>query len=229
MGRPSSFQDLTLSTADSAAKASGRFLLVEVTARWSRRCAEMDRTAWVDPELVLWISEKAVAVQIEVDSAAAGPFKVNGLPTVIVQRNGNEIDRIMGTRAPDALLAWLKGIEVGRTELDRLRAAPRTDLVTRLSLAESLVQRGLDDEATEELAWLWEHSLEVDASWIGVRNTFLVVVLFPLIQRSQKARERFRTFLAAAQAQRYEARAARDVATLSKLLAGKSRGGQRGR
>ncbi len=72
--------------------------------------------------------------------------------------------------------------------------SPETELRQRLELASSKVDQGQDDEALEELAWLWEHSLEVSEAWVGVRSSYLMQAVRPLIERSEAARERFARF-----------------------------------
>ena len=76
---------------------------------------------------------------------------------------------------------WFSILESGRTELETLRATACHDVSGRLQLARSLVEKGLDDEALEIFAWLWEHSLEILPSWAGVRSSFLLGALEPLL------------------------------------------------
>lgn len=119
-------------------------------------------------------------------------------PTLIAFSGERELDRISGARPAAALLQWLADLRSGHTELDRLRAAPSDDLSTRLSLARTLVDKGLDEEALETFAWPWELCLEIDPAWVGVRGSFLIAALEPLLERSEKARQRFAQFRDAA-------------------------------
>src|SRR5262249_38306317 len=136
-----------------------------------------------------WIADNAVAIQV--DGAAVERFSAKMVPTVIVMRDGIELDRVSGGRGPRELLAWLTGLVEGKTELQRLRETPREDLHNRLRLAETLVLTEHDEEALEEFVWLWEHSLETDSAWYGVRGSFLIAALEPLVARSTAARSRF--------------------------------------
>lgn len=216
MSRPPVFQDLTFDAAAAAVVAGGRLLLVDVTADWCQPCKQMDQTTWLSPDVVKWLSEKTLPIQLAAESDDAKQFKVQSVPTIIALRDGKELDRVTGSRNPTALLEWLNGLETGKTELDRLRSTPRTNLQARLSLARILVQRGLDDEATGEFAWLWEHSLEVNPSWVGVRSSFLIAALVPLVKRSAHARERFAALRETAEADL--ASSYRDWVTLSGVL-----------
>ncbi len=218
MARPPIFLDQTFEAAAAVAQAGGRLLLVDVTAEWCQPCKHMDQTTWVAPEVAQWFSANAVAVQIDAETEAAKRLKVQALPTVVVLRNGKELDRVTGARPAAALLAWLDGVREGKTELDRLRATPRSDLSARLSLARTLVLSGLDSEATEEFLWLWEHSLEVDKAWVGVRHSFLIAALTPLVRRSDEARRPFEELRSAAQGDLEKAGAFGDWVTLSNLL-----------
>ena len=69
-----------------------------------------------------------------------------------------------------------------------------TELTQRLRWASAQMERGEDDAALEELAWLWAHALEISESWVGVRSSHLIEVAKPLVERSPKARERFAHF-----------------------------------
>jgi thioredoxin-like negative regulator of GroEL len=218
MSRPVVFQDLNFDTAKTVADEGARLLVVDVTATWCQPCQQMDRTTWVAPEVVQWLSDKTVSIQVDADTEAATPFKVQGVPTIIAFKAGKELDRITGSRPAAALLEWLKGLEGGQTELDRLRATPRTDLRDRLSLARVLVQRGLDDEAIEEFAWLWEHALEVNEAWVGVRYSFLIGALAPLVKRSEKAHARFAALRDLAHADFAKQGNLNDWVTLNQLL-----------
>ena len=70
----------------------------------------MDHAAWIDPAIVAWIAERAVAIQIDVDveKELAVALAVRTLPTLIVFREGAEVDRIVGLRQPEAVLAWIE-------------------------------------------------------------------------------------------------------------------------
>lgn len=201
MSRPPVFKEKTFEAARSEAASLNRVLLVDFSAEWCQPCKHMDRTTWVDPSVVEWLDARAVAIQLDGDeSPLAQSLNVRAYPTVIAFSGEKELDRITGARPAAALLKWLNDLLVGRTELDRLRAVPKEDLSGQLQLARALVDAGLDDEALEVFAWLWEHCLEIEPAWVGVRSSFLVGALEPLLERSARARERFGRFRDAAAA-----------------------------
>jgi hypothetical protein len=213
------FRPLSLEDAMRAANEEHRLLLVVFTGASCQACKQMDQTTWSAPAVVQWITEHAIAIQLDAETGSeATEASVMSLPTVIALQNGTEVDRVSGARPPAQLLEWLDGLARGRTELDRLRAAPRTDLRTRLRLARALVERGLDDEATAEFAWLWEHSLEVERAWLGVRSSYLIAALEPLVARSERARKTFEAFRESAARSLGDSEALGDWVTLSLLL-----------
>ena len=83
----------------------------------------MDRTTWLDAAVVAWIHAHAIAFQLDVDahSAAAKKLSVTAMPTVIVFRDGDEIDRVVGFQKPEEMLAWLGGLARGVTSLETKR------------------------------------------------------------------------------------------------------------
>jgi thiol-disulfide isomerase/thioredoxin len=121
----------------------------------------MDRTTWLDAGVVAWIEAHAIAFQLDVDahSAAAKKLSVTAMPTVMVFRDGDEIDRVIGFQKPEQLLAWLDGLTRGVTSLDRMRmevAAKPDDAPLRLQYAGMLVEAGRLEEATSEYVWFWK-------------------------------------------------------------------------
>lgn len=196
---PPIFRPLSYEQARDAAAAEKKWLLVDFSAEWCQPCKHMDRTTWVAPEVVAWVNEHAVAIQLDGDqSPLKDSFSVRAYPTLIVVDGERELDRTSGARPAAALLSWLNGLKDGRTELDEMRATPKHDLQGQLQLASLLSSKGLDAEALEIFAWLWEHSLEVEEAWVGVRSSFLLAELAPLLDRSDAARLRFQQFRDAA-------------------------------
>ena len=218
MSRPPAFKDLSFEAATAAADKAARLLLVDVTAEWCEPCKQMDRTTWVAPEVVRWLVDNTVAIQVDADTEAAAPFRIQAVPTIIAFRAGAELDRVTGSRPAVALLEWLEGLSSGQTEHNRMKAAPRTDLRSRLNLSIVLFQRCLDDESHDELACISQHALEVDESWVGVRHSFLIAALAPLVERSTKTRERFAAFRDLAQSDLSLQASFSDWVTLNQLL-----------
>jgi thiol-disulfide isomerase/thioredoxin len=218
MSKPPLFRELSLGAAHAAASAEGRCVLLDVTGEHCPPCQQMDRTTWLAPEVAAWVSENAVAVQLDQNDASVEPFDVMAVPTLFLFRDGKELDRTSGARPPQPLLEWLDGAMQGKTELDRLRAADPRDLRSRMQLANELLLRSRLDEAATEYLWLWEHSLEVDPNFFGVRLSFLVGELEVLLARHPPAAQAFARLRDAAEARLPEDAALEDWLALNELL-----------
>jgi thiol-disulfide isomerase/thioredoxin len=170
------FSNLDFEAASASSNAQTRVLLVDFTATWCQPCKAMERTTWRDERVVEWVVRNAIAIQVDIDTqpALATRFGVLAVPTVIALRDGVEVDRASGARPPDAFLGWLDGVLRGESELARLqRDTLPTDVNARHRLACAYAERGRFDEASREFLWLWNHAVEVEPAWIGVRHSFL--------------------------------------------------------
>jgi len=185
MSKPVVFSDLDHASALEAARGQGKWLLVDATAVWCDPCKAMDRTSWIDPAVVAWIGEHAIAIQVDVDAepATAKQLEIRAMPTVIAFRDGIEFDRSVGLKQPAELLSWLDGLLRGETALAKLRveaAQQPTGMLGRMSVARTLANSPNLDEATEAYAWLWEHILEHEPAMFGVRASFMLAEIVDL-------------------------------------------------
>ena len=65
--RPPVFQDLSLEQALALSSETGKLLVLDAMTAWCGPCKVMDRTTWVEPELVAWLEEHAIAIQLDMD------------------------------------------------------------------------------------------------------------------------------------------------------------------
>ena len=173
--KPSIFRELTFDAARVAAASEKKWLLLDFTAEWCAPCKHMDATTWRESSVVQWITENAVAIQIDVDrDPVAKRFGIRSMPTFVILDGEKELDRSSGGRPALKLLQWLDALRGGRTELDSIREEAKTNLQARIQLSRVLAGRGQTDEAATEALWLWDHALEVDPGWAGVRLSFLI-------------------------------------------------------
>lgn len=203
--KPPMFADKSLEQALEAAGEEGgeRLVLVDATADWCPPCQLMDQTTWVDERLVEWVSKNAVAIQIDVDEQpqVARELGIRAMPTMIVYRNGEEFDRVVGYRDADQMLTWLQGVQEGERAEARFRQEAQErdeDLhppspAQRLHLAGELLRAGEHEEATEHFVELWRMYEQREPQIAGVRMP-LQMQIRELVEQHEPARERFEAF-----------------------------------
>lgn len=192
--KPALFTELSFADAAAAASREKRLLLVDFTAEWCAPCKNMDRTTWLDPAVVEWVSKHAIAVQVDVDAdqATAARFEVRAMPTLMLMRDDAVLDRSMGGRPATKLLEWLEVVVAGKREVDTLREeVSDSDPSARLHLARRLIEDGQFDEALTQVTELWKHGHEWDPAWVGVRQSYLLGEVASLMERWPQARTTF--------------------------------------
>jgi thioredoxin 1 len=195
-GRPPVFRAATFDEAMAEARAADSWLIVDATAAWCGPCKTMDQRTWPDAGVIAWLDAHGLAIQIDVDEhqALAQKLEVRAMPTVIAFKAGEEKDRVVGFRNPQALLAWFDALERGETDLDQTRrrlADPERDMEGRLDLADRLLQSGKLDEAAEHYLWLWNNIARVEPGMSGVRVSFMASSIERLVSGHPPARHRF--------------------------------------
>lgn len=185
---------------DKATKDSKLFI-VDATASWCGPCKRMEQTTWINPKVVEWFNERALAVQIDVDEQKqlSMDLKIEAMPTIIVFKDGVEFDRVVGYKTSDELLAWLEDVRQGNRAIDAVRAAAgdrsdpnaKIDIRARYDLAGTLARTDKLDEATGEYVWLWNNIVKYDPSYSAVRLSFMVGEITSLVRRHEPARKAF--------------------------------------
>jgi thioredoxin-like negative regulator of GroEL len=195
MSAPALFAARTFAEAMEDARREGRWLIVDATAQWCAPCKLMDRTTWQDADVIAWVKEHAIAIQVDVDeeTEVAGSLGIQAMPTVIVFRDGKEQDRVVGLKKPAEMLAWLAGVARGERDIDRVRRSvdAEHDMKGRLGLARGLLHAGKLDEALEHYLWLWRNIHRVEPAMTGVRVSFMASEMETLCRQSPEARARF--------------------------------------
>ena len=191
------FLDLSYEQAQQRAKDAGKLLLVDATASWCKPCKKMEKDTWPAQPVRAWLSEHAVAIQIDVDEEPelSQSLKIEAMPTVIAFKDGAEFDRVVGYKGPDDLLAWLEAVRAGKRSADAVREKAAalessTDVEARYDLARELLQQGEHERALEEYLWLWPNSREAKA-YAGVRLSFMLSDIRRLCDAHEPAREAF--------------------------------------
>ena len=194
--KPPVFAALDLADALERSKKENKLLLVDAAAEWCQPCKIMDQTTWSDPKVVEALAPIAIAIQIDVDQRAedAASLKIKAMPTVVVFKDGAELDRAVGMQGPDIFLEWLAGLARGETAIQRFRrevAAKPDDIELRMRFASRLRESGESEEATTEYLWLWKNMLAKDPNLFGVKYSFLVGALEGLFEQHAPARASF--------------------------------------
>ena len=195
-GRPAVFRAATFEEAMQQAQAADAWLIVDATAVWCGPCKTMDQRTWPDAGVAEWLESHGIAIQIDVDEhqALAHKLEVRAMPTVIAFKAGQEKDRVVGFRNPQALLAWFTALERGETDVDQARVAladPERDMEGRLDLADRLLNAGKLDEAAAHYLWLWDNIAKVEPGMSGVRVSFMASSIERLVGAHPPARLRF--------------------------------------
>lgn len=198
---PPVFSGNDIDKAIAAASDGPGLVVVDFTASWCPPCKRMDKTTWIDPDVVDWLAKHTVAVQVDVDEDedASAAFKIRAMPTVIAIVNGKEFDRTVGYMDSLELLDWLEGVQRGERKIDRLIALHgdrvdengRVDTHARYNLAKQLANSREYEKATEEYLWLWQHMLEFEPSMVGVRSSFMASSIGKLVSAHEPARTAF--------------------------------------
>jgi thioredoxin 1 len=204
---PPIFTKLSFEEAKQQAAKEGKLLVVDSMADWCPPCKKMDKTTWVDEKTVAFFKDNAIAFQFDVDedSELAQSLKIEAMPTMIVFKDGKEIDRSVGYMSTSELISWLENVKEGRTNAVMLaeearkirdkagdRAGPdgKVNIRERMDIARRL--SGTDpDLAAQEYAWLWENMLDHEPHYVGVRVSFMVSEMKQLAQEHEVAKTQF--------------------------------------
>jgi len=114
-GRQQQFQWVAWSDeAFAQAKRERRFILLDCAAEWCHWCHVMDETTYVDPDLGRILSNRFVAIRVDIDARPdlAERYGNWGWPaTIIFSPNAEEVGKFRGYLAPEELKSALADIE----------------------------------------------------------------------------------------------------------------------
>lgn len=195
---PPIFSTLDFDKALAQTKGTDKVLIAKFTAEWCGPCKMMDRTTWRDDKVVTWVKDNGLAVQVDVDKQrkVASEYAVRAMPTMILFKNGEPVDRTVGYRDAAALLRWAENAKAGKTELDAMedKAKAQGDELSireRMDLARSFVQGEKFDRATREYLWLWNNMLKKEPAMYGVRLSFMASEIEDLCAQDKAAHAAF--------------------------------------
>jgi len=189
------FSDEPFADALARAEAEQRWLVVNLTDASSPACWTMAQTTWRDRDVLGWLEDHAIAVQVDVsaDPTTAAELHVDP-PATLLFRDGKERARLVGSQEPQHVLRWLEwldGIEASVAEARAALVDPDRDAHGRHHLAQALARTRRFEEALDHYVWLWLHMAEVEPATSGVRVSFLATEIGELCRELPAARQRF--------------------------------------
>lgn len=202
----SPFSELGYEAALTQARSTGKLLLVDFTASWCQPCKRMEKETWENADVRAWLGQHALAIQVDVDeqSDLAKRFGIEAMPTVVVLREGQEFDRIIGYRDAAGFLGWGKDVLAGKHTSDELKTRTQElrdskDVDARYDLAQDLLRAKQYEQALEHYLWLWPATREVPRMG-GVRLSFMLSNMAELAKKHEPARNAFMQILEELQA-----------------------------
>ncbi len=201
--KPAVFSDKSYADGLAATKGTSKILIVKGTAAWCAPCKLMDRTTFLDENVIKWFGENGLIIDLDVDHhrETAQSLNIRAMPTMIAFKNGEEVDRILGYKDGPNFLAWLNDVKAGKRSGEDLeikvdKAAKGEGQATareRYENFQALLNSGRDlEKATDEAVWLWNNLAKEEPSMLGVRSSFFAGSIERLIDAHPAAADRFR-------------------------------------
>jgi thiol:disulfide interchange protein len=110
-------------TALKQAAEQKKFVVLDMSASWCGYCRKMAREVYPDPEFVEF-SRSQVFFRVFADTDPQGKelairFRIRGFPTIVILNSqGQEVDRLVGARDKDTLIQGIRDI-TGRVASSR--------------------------------------------------------------------------------------------------------------
>ena len=176
------FSDLSFEAASKQAAQTGKLVLVDFYTTWCGPCKLLDKTTWTDAAVIQLLEQKTVALRIDAEKEAAlsKRYQIAAYPSVLlIKADGTELDRLVGYRAPKAFIEDFNAALAGKDSISRaketLMAAGTNDPSARMQFGVELAQKGKEAEALAEYLWCFDHGLEANPAFSGMRLSFLLM------------------------------------------------------
>lgn len=174
------FLELEFSAALEQAQASEKLVFIDFFTTWCGPCKKLDQVTWKDAEVVAWLAEHTVPLKLdaEIEVELAKRYAVDRYPTMVfIAPDGELRGRLTGYMAPKVFLTKAPVALAGIKASAALRVALEKDpngWDAHSDLADALVQEQLYAEALELYLWCFDHGLEHNKGYAGVRVSFLL-------------------------------------------------------
>jgi len=200
------FADLGFEPALEKAQKEKKLLLLDFTASWCGPCHKMEKDTWAAADVRAWLSENAIAVQVDVDEERelAQRFRIEAMPTVVVLREGGEFDRVVGYKNAAQFLDWGRAVRAGKRSSDALLERSKallesSDTQARYDVAKDLLRANLYEESLLHFLWLWPATRGA-SGFGGVRTSFMLSSMATLAKKHEPAKKAFDAIFAELQA-----------------------------
>lgn len=129
--RASIFIPLQYEQARQLAKKENKMLMLKFGANWCLPCKFMDKSVFADKGIFEYMSQRVIAVQIDIDQMAGKDlkekFKVKKVPTIVfIHPNGNEIARRESSMTPTDFYQWVENL----AEVHHIPASAPSSLIS---------------------------------------------------------------------------------------------------
>jgi len=194
------FVDLSYPDAIKEAKSSGKLVMIDFYTTWCGPCKKLDKTTWKDEKVQAWLEENTIPLKVNAEKLrpVAKKFDVAAYPTIVfVDGDKKVVGRFIGYKAPDEFIAAAENAIAGITEASLARkelAKDENNPMLRNKLARELVREKKYEEALEHYVWCWEHGLDNNQVFTGVRVSFMLGDIQRLAKKYPPALEKMKAW-----------------------------------
>ena len=191
------FHDLTFEAAAAKAATEQKIVFIDFFTTWCAPCKMLDTTTWQDAKVIALLRAKAVALKLDAEQEKdlAARYKIGAYPSLLLLKpDGTEIDRIVGYRDATKFIEDFTAGLAGKGSAQRSQEAvvnavtDQDKVKARYDLGKNLAQQGKGAEALAEFLWCYDEGMVQVASFLGVRNSFLLGDIAELGERFPPAR-----------------------------------------
>jgi thiol-disulfide isomerase/thioredoxin len=158
-----------------------RLVLIDFYTVWCEPCKKLDETTWKDASVRAWLAKEAVCLKVDAEKnlSLAEKYRITAYPTVLLLKpDGTEVDRLVGYRDATTFLSDARDALAGNDSLSRARkkleGAGQNNPMLRMSYGAALAEKGRAEDALAEYLWCFDHGLDHDRAFVGVRLSFLL-------------------------------------------------------